>query len=173
MARFTNPLDHVRIAAPCEADWEQMAGNDRARFCGQCSLNVYNLSAMSKADAERLIATNEGRLCVRFYRRADGTIITKNCPVGLPAIKRRVSAVARAVLSVVLSFFAGLSIYEAFAKISTLEVHRYEVGKMVAPPPLGTMLQPVILTPDREPVVMVRVRRITPTKSTPSQSKRP
>jgi len=44
MARFRNPLDHVRIAAPCPADWDRMLGNDRVRFCGQCSLNVYNLS---------------------------------------------------------------------------------------------------------------------------------
>ena len=80
MARFTNRLDHVRIAAPCKADWNQMIGDDRVRFCGQCSLNVYNLSSMTKSDAESLIARNEGRLCVKFYRRLDGSIITKDCP---------------------------------------------------------------------------------------------
>ena len=62
MARFNNSLDHVRVAAPCQADWDQMIGSERVRFCGQCSLNVYNLSAMSRSDAESLIARNEGRL---------------------------------------------------------------------------------------------------------------
>jgi hypothetical protein len=113
MAKYTSPLDHVAVAAPCSADWDAMIGNDRARFCGQCRLNVYNLSGMTKREAEALIASSEGRLCVRFYRRADGTILTENCPVGLRALKRRMSRVAGAVLSAVLSFFAGLGLYTA------------------------------------------------------------
>ena len=117
MSRFENPLDHVRVAAPCEADWDQMIGSDRVRFCGQCSLNVYNLSAMTRTDAESLIAGTEGRLCVRFYRRRDGSIITGDCPVGLRAIRRRVSYVARAVGSMVLGLFAGLGAHEAFSAI--------------------------------------------------------
>jgi hypothetical protein len=91
MARFKNPLNHVRVAAPCPADWDQMIGDERVRFCGQCSLNVFNLSSMTRSDAESLIARTEGRLCVRFYRRSDGSIITKDCPVGLRAIRRRVA----------------------------------------------------------------------------------
>ena len=86
MSRRSIPLENVRVAAPCSADWEQMRGDERARFCGQCQLNVYNLSGMTRQEAERLIASREGRLCVRFYRRADGTILTKNCPVGLAAL---------------------------------------------------------------------------------------
>jgi hypothetical protein len=82
MARFKNLLDHVRVASPCRADWDQMIGSDRVRFCGQCNLNVYNLSGMTRDAAESLIARNEGRLCVRFYKRRDGSIITQDCPVG-------------------------------------------------------------------------------------------
>jgi hypothetical protein len=85
-----------------------MIGDERVRFCGQCNLNVYNISAMTKQEAERLITQAEGRLCVRYYRRADGTILTKNCPVGLRALKRRLSRIASASASAVLSFFAGL-----------------------------------------------------------------
>lgn len=114
MARFRNPLDHVQVAAPCPAEWDQMLGSERVRFCGQCSLNVYNLSSMIRADAEQLIARTEGRLCVRFYRRRDGSIITQDCPVGLRAVGRRVSHIAKAVVSLVLGLFAGLGIHEAF-----------------------------------------------------------
>ena len=111
MARFSNPLDHVTVAAPCPADWDQMSGNDRVRFCAQCNLNVYNLSALTKSEGESFIANHEGRLCVRFYRRADGSILTRNCPVGLQAIRRRVSGIAKAVCSSVLGFLAGIGVY--------------------------------------------------------------
>src|SRR2546430_11581186 len=91
MRRFKHPLNHVEVAAPCKADWDQMIGSEQMRFCGQCNLNVYNLSGMTRDEAESLIARNEGRLCVRFYRRTDGSIITRDCPVGLRAIPDRVS----------------------------------------------------------------------------------
>lgn len=111
--KYTNPLDRVTVAAACSADWDEMIGNDRMRFCGQCKLNVYNLSGVTRRQAESRIASAEGRLCVRFYRRADGTILTENCPVGLRAIKRRMSRAANAALSAILSFLAGLGLYTA------------------------------------------------------------
>ncbi|HEX7289229.1 MAG TPA: carboxypeptidase-like regulatory domain-containing protein [Candidatus Angelobacter sp.] len=79
-----------------------MAGDERVRFCSECTLNVYNLSEMTRREAEQLIATHEGRLCVRFYRRADGTIITQNCPRGLRVLIQRVSRVAGAALSAIM-----------------------------------------------------------------------
>jgi hypothetical protein len=113
MAKYTSLLDRVTVAAPCSAEWDEMIGDERTRFCGQCRLNVYNLSGMTKREAEALIAGAEGRLCIRFYRRADGTILTENCPVGLRALKRRLSRVASATLSALLGFLAGLGLYRA------------------------------------------------------------
>jgi len=110
MARFKNPLDHVQVAAPCKADWNQMIGSERMRFCGECNLNVYNLSGMTRSEAESLIARNEGRLCVRFYRRRDGSIITKDCPVGLRAIQRRVSYLAQAIIAATFTFMASVGL---------------------------------------------------------------
>lgn len=107
MSRFSNPLSHVRVASPCPADWDSMIGDERVRFCGQCELNVYNLSAMTKTQAENLIAGTERRLCVRFYRREDGSIITQDCPVGLRAFRRRMSKIRRAAVAAILGFFAG------------------------------------------------------------------
>lgn len=108
MRRFSNRLSSVKVASPCTADWDSMLGSDRVRFCGQCQLNVYNLSAMSKIDAEALITRTEGRLCIRFYRRNDGSIITQDCPVGWRAIKRRASRIKTAVASVLFGFLAGI-----------------------------------------------------------------
>ncbi len=108
MVEFTNTLERLRIAAPCKAEWGEMMGNDRVRFCGQCQKNVYNLSHMKRKEAERLILNREGDLCVGFYRRSDGTVITANCPVGLRAMKRRVSRLSTAFLSAAMSFIGGL-----------------------------------------------------------------
>ena len=59
-----------------------MYGDDRRRFCSQCKLNVYNLSGMTRDEAEQLVMNSEGRLCVRFFRRKDGTVLTQDCPAG-------------------------------------------------------------------------------------------
>lgn len=107
---FTGPLERVRVAAPCAARWDGMRGDDRVRFCEQCNLHVYNLSALTKREAERLITSTEDRLCVRFYQRADSTILTRNCPVGLHAIKRRVSIIAGAAFAAVTTFLIGVGV---------------------------------------------------------------
>lgn len=115
---MSSPLDNMKIASPCSADWDSMIGNDRVRFCGQCGLNVYNLSGMSRAEAERLIIEREGRLCVRFYTRADGTVLTSDCPVGWAAYKQRMQKIATAVASLLFTFIGGLGIYNYFFKPS-------------------------------------------------------
>ena len=52
-------LEKIKVAAPCKAEWQWMYGNDRVRFCGQCNQNVYNLSAMTREEAENLIMRTE------------------------------------------------------------------------------------------------------------------
>ena len=148
MARFNNRLDRVRVATPCKADWDQMIGNERVRFCSQCSLNVYNLSSMSRTDAESLIARTEGRLCIRFYRRSDGSIITKDCPVGLRAIRRRLSYVGKAISSTLMGLLAGLGVYGMVSNVvpvgpqRTMGVMVRDVGD-VEPPGKATVGQMV------------------------------
>src|SRR3954470_21286957 len=87
-------LDNLRIATPCNADWDDMVGDARVRFCGKCEKNVYDLSAMTRADAESLVREKEGRLCVRFYQRADGTVLPADCPAGVrkQRLRRRIWA---------------------------------------------------------------------------------
>ena len=99
----TPVLDNLRISSPCPASWEEMLGDDRVRFCGDCQLNVYNLSAMSRSEAEDLVRQREARLCVRFYRRVDGTMITQDCPRGFRAVVDRVSRIAGTVFSALLT----------------------------------------------------------------------
>ena len=95
-ARRLPLLDRVSIAAPCTASWDAMTGDGRVRFCESCEKNVYNLSAMARDEAERLLAEREGSICVRLYQRADGTVMTTDCPVGVKRRLRRRTAIALA-----------------------------------------------------------------------------
>lgn len=111
------PLESIHIAKPCRADWDKMRGDDRARHCALCQKNVYNLSAMTRAEAQRLILEKEGNLCVQLHKRRDGTVITSDCPVGI-AQKRRVSRLvlmSATIVGAILSVF-GLSQSEAAKK---------------------------------------------------------
>ena len=84
-----NPLDQIQIATPCDARWDDMLGDNRVRFCGACTKHVYNLSEMQQEEALALIQEMNGNLCVRLYRRPDGTVLTEDCPVGLLAKARQ------------------------------------------------------------------------------------
>ncbi|MFY9227043.1 MAG: energy transducer TonB [Blastocatellia bacterium] len=121
MTKRSIPLNMISIAAPCSANWNEMTGNDQVRFCQQCSLNVYNLSNMAQDQAEELIRNKEGRLCVRFYRRSDGTILTQNCPVGLQALKKKIARAATAIISAVLSFGASFGMFSYLTSKKTVE----------------------------------------------------
>ncbi len=89
-------IERLLVASPCSVAWEAMAGDERVRHCDSCRLNVYNTAEMTRAEVEAMVLGREGRLCVRMYRRADGTVLTKDCPVGLRAYARRVGRLATA-----------------------------------------------------------------------------
>lgn len=87
--KFTD-LKSIRLSRPCRASWKEMQqieGNC-VRHCDICDLHVYNLSEMSRREAVKLVEQHQGHLCVHFYRRRDGTILTRNCPVGVQAYNR-------------------------------------------------------------------------------------
>jgi hypothetical protein len=104
-------LDLIQIASPCPAPWDSMVGDERARFCAQCKLHVYNLREMSHEDALSFIQHREGRTCVQFFRREDGKVLTRDCPVGVRALKQRfvraVSAIAALFVAVVSATMFG------------------------------------------------------------------
>jgi hypothetical protein len=90
-------LNEVRVASPCPVSWQEMKGDDRVRHCSMCQLAVYDLSVLTRSEAENLIREATGRLCIRVHRRPDGKVMTRDCPVGrLRAIRRRVAVAAGA-----------------------------------------------------------------------------
>lgn len=73
-------LSLIDVASPCKASWDDMPGDALVRFCGLCSKNVYNLSALTEETAIALIHERAGDLCGKFFRRSDGTVVTADCP---------------------------------------------------------------------------------------------
>jgi hypothetical protein len=74
MSRVT--LEQIDVDQPCQAVWDQMQGDDVRRFCQHCQKHIYDLSAMTRDDAERLICEKAGNLCAQFQRTPQGQIIT-------------------------------------------------------------------------------------------------
>jgi hypothetical protein len=75
-------LQRVRVASPCKERWDDMVGDEHVRFCGRCEKNVYDLSSLTASQADALLRERGESMCVRFFRRSDGTILTSDCPVG-------------------------------------------------------------------------------------------
>jgi hypothetical protein len=107
MTKPASSLDLVQVALPCHVSWDEMTGDERQRFCRQCNLHVYNLSDMPRGEAEAFIASATGRTCVRLFRRADGTVLTRDCPVGLRAMRQRFVRAAAALAGMVAALVTG------------------------------------------------------------------
>lgn len=102
--KTTFSVDNIRIASPCHARWNDMDGDERARFCGRCSRHVFNLSALTRAEIETLVREKEGKFCGRFYRRADGRMLTADCPSRLRLLQERVTKWGGALCALMLSW---------------------------------------------------------------------
>jgi hypothetical protein len=158
-------LEMIQIASPCTADWDSMVGDERKRRCGDCKLYVYNLSDMTRDEALDFLSKQEGRTCVRMFKRPDGTVLTRDCPVGLRAVRakivRLVLATAGLLLAMVcttLGAFGRLPGAKSFLSQGKLErlqeMHSPQLvqGKMVmggicAPPPTPVPTPPVLTLP--------------------------
>src|SRR3569833_3627770 len=99
------PLNQISVATPCHESWDEMTGDDKKRFCAGCKKHVYNLSAMTEAEAQEVL--NVGRPCVRFYRRLAGTLLTKDCPVGVRRVRLKMAAAISGAAAGLLSALAG------------------------------------------------------------------
>lgn len=106
MTKQNFDVNKLRVATPCSVGWEAMTGDERIRHCQSCQLNVYNVSAMTESEVSNLISKNQSRVCVRLYRRADDSVLTKDCPVGRRAYRKRVSRFAGAALATILGLFS-------------------------------------------------------------------
>jgi hypothetical protein len=150
-------LENLRTASPCRADWNEMTGDDRVRSCASCAKQVFNLSEMTRAEAEAVIAENNGQLCARYYQRADGTIMLADCTVGGSGAKARsfVLATVLAAGAAYAKLHRGSPPAEATAIDATaidVPTGGFTSSEQEAPPP----------TPRPRPHVQHAVRRAPP-----------
>jgi hypothetical protein len=132
-------VDNVRPASPCREDWSTMEGDDRVRACARCNQNVYNLSEMTREEAHALVVAREGEVCVKYFRRSDGTILTKDCTVGKQRRRHRRFLAAGIVASIV----AGVVGFVGGAKpvqVQPASTERFYLGG--APDRLAQELEP-------------------------------
>ncbi len=142
MSQSKRSFDRMIIPAPCDADWDSMIGNERMRFCEHCNLQVTNLSNLTRQEAVRLVARSEGRLCVRFVRRSDGSIAAKQSEKKLHQISRRVSRLAAG------AFSATLSLTTAAAQTTNSQPRAGTVAEAIAPQVgIGSSVSGVISDP--------------------------
>jgi hypothetical protein len=137
-------LDNIRIASPCRADWNEMVGDERSRACGKCEKQVFNISNMTRAEAEALIIEKQGKLCARYYQRHDGTILLADCTVGAVAARNRklVAAGAAALLATGVGFAlthrakdVEMDAIDAIGSSDGVSGHVAGVAEREAPPP--------------------------------------
>lgn len=117
-----------------------MTGDERARFCGSCHKNVYDISQMTRDEAYNLIAKKEGNLCLRLHRRPDGTVITSDCPVGIAATPRPSPWGVAALVALIGSGLAGCAApVEVAGDVS--QVSALDNRKVESPPIAPTQVE--------------------------------
>jgi hypothetical protein len=149
-------LDGLRVASPCHERWDDMLGDERTRHCLRCNKDVHNVSEMTRDEAEAFLASVSSSVCVRMYRRADGTVLTADCPVGVQ--KKRVKRLFLATIGGGLAAAAGAVAfwqYETMAVMGGMPARTDHPATMgtAMPVPADTAAPGFATPPDRAEIV--------------------
>ncbi len=160
-------LDHLYLASPCTVSWESMVGSERERNCGGCSKTVFNISDMTRGEAEAFLLENGSSQCMKFYRRTDGTVMTDNCPRALRKIRDKCKLVARIAVGLV-AFMVSLpsalaqSIQTGDSAVVKKNLQKIAAPDTVAPAmPGGALPMPLMGKPIMSPVTPTPVAPVT------------
>ncbi len=92
-------VERIVIQAPCQVGWDEMAGDDMIRFCGQCKKNVHNLSTLPDDRLAEVLAERKIKeTCVIMSKDKDGRVKFDNCPVALRKVRDHYKKVAVSLL---------------------------------------------------------------------------
>lgn len=93
------PPERSRKASVCKSSWDNMVGTTQIRYCSQCKSFAYDFTGMSLEEADKLVFQREEKESPIFFRRKDGKLLTRDCPVGLAQFKKKiVSTIAAGLL---------------------------------------------------------------------------
>ena len=116
MSTHTISLDVIDVAEPCTVSWDEMTGDATSRHCAHCKLQVHDLSAMTLPEAEQFLLATGGNACVRFYRRADGTVVTGDCENAWRRVAKRALMGGRRWVCAVGAVLAAMLAMSPFAR---------------------------------------------------------
>ncbi|MCW5821849.1 MAG: dienelactone hydrolase family protein [Cyanobacteria bacterium TGS_CYA1] len=153
-----NPLDNLILSYHCPVDWNSMDGNERERFCKQCSKTVFNISDLSRKQANEYLQqrSNEPH-CVKFYLRSDGTITTDDCPrIIRPLRNASLKVIERASLFISLIFISICNLLPTHAQPKKVDPSKspFSMPNPFAAPVASPKAAP---TPVAAPITMGRV----------------
>jgi hypothetical protein len=122
MPKSPRRLPYLRLATPCDKRWEDLAGGgEQVRFCASCEKRVFNLSNMTTAEGEALLAKKRAGLCVFYEKGRDGAPLSANQRGPSPPLPSSSVALAAAAL-IVLSAACGPSEESREEKNARIEV---------------------------------------------------
>ena len=150
-------IDRIEIPVPCTVSWDGMKGDHAVRHCGECKQNVYNLASFTRAEAVQLLTAHSGRVCLRIYRRPDGTVLTSDCRERLRAARKRGVFV-----------FAGVLLLVLWAQISAQVFGWLSLKRLLGGPFTGEAPAITELAPPDEPIRVGEVAAPPPTLGEPA-----
>lgn len=130
-------INNLRIASPCPMLWSDMqhTQEEAVRFCGDCRKNVYDVSKMSAQETALLLQKSEINgvsTCMQLYRRADGKLITDDCPIGLRRIRDGFQKV-RSLAAAFIVFLYAQSVFAQGKNLSAQNKPTLTRGKVAVP----------------------------------------
>ncbi len=63
------------IEKPCPANWDDIKGDEKKRYCEHCQLHVHNLSAMTPNEQRDILFPGNTRNCISYVARANARAV--------------------------------------------------------------------------------------------------
>ncbi|MFT3839720.1 MAG: hypothetical protein QM723_22230 [Myxococcaceae bacterium] len=120
-------------ASRCGSKWSEMSGDARVRQCARCQQNVYRFGSLDPFEVRQLLIEKEGKPCVRFFDRGDGSVMVKDCPRGQ---LRRWNLRFALVSAVLLALFGGSGFVLASGGVPQATERALKTFEAKPPPPV-------------------------------------
>jgi hypothetical protein len=91
------PTAPTQNATSCPARFGEMDGDERERMCDRCRKRVYDVDGLSTEEIDALVSKVQPG--TTLFRRADGTLIAGDCPVGRGRTRNALAMVAGGVVA--------------------------------------------------------------------------
>lgn len=102
-------VDRLKIDFPCTADWNQMRGNERIRYCEECNKYVYDFARLPRRQVEEMMAASPGRICAKLTYKNNSLVFLDSKPRPRPE-SHRASPLAAAILTAMLGINTGAAL---------------------------------------------------------------